>query len=39
MSHEQANVRKSLVFCMVDAYFIMEKESYDKYLARFNVNQ
>lgn len=32
-------MRKTLVFCMVDAYFIMDKEVYDRYLARFNVNQ
>jgi len=39
MNHEQANVRKSLVFSMVDAYFIMDKETFDKYLEKFNVNQ
>jgi hypothetical protein len=39
MNHSQANVRKTLVFCLVDAYFIMEKDVYEKYLSKFNQNQ
>ena len=39
MSHDSANVRKSLVFCMVDLSFLMRKDDYIKYMARFNPNQ
>lgn len=39
MGHSLANVRKTMVFAMVDAYFVMEKEEYDKYLSKFNINQ
>ena len=38
MSHISANVRKSLVFCMVDIYFLMNPEDFTKYLEQFNVN-
>jgi hypothetical protein len=39
MGHSSANVRKGLVFCMVDMYFNMEKEDYEKFLGKFNQNQ
>ena len=39
MSHSSANVRKGLVFCMVDMNFFMKKADYDKFLSRFNSNQ
>ncbi|CDW80330.1 clip-associated protein [Stylonychia lemnae] len=39
MSHDSANVRKSLVFCMVDMYFVMDHNDFSKYLTQFNVNQ
>ena len=39
MGHTSANVRKGLVFCMVDMYFLMEKRDYERYLSKFNANQ
>lgn len=39
MSHSSANVRKALVFTMVDMNFLMEKEDYEKFLNKFNPNQ
>lgn len=39
MSHDSANVRKSLVFCMVDMYFVMDHNDFNQYITQFNVNQ
>lgn len=39
MSHESANVRKSIVFLMVDVYFKIEPSEFSKYSDQFNVNQ
>lgn len=39
MGHTSANVRKSLVFCMVDMHFLLEASVFEKYLSRLNSNQ
>lgn len=39
MSHESPNVRKSLVFCMVEMHFVMEQSDFARYIAHFNSNQ
>lgn len=39
MGHTSANVRKGLVFCMVNMYFLMDKETYEHFLSKFNANQ
>lgn len=38
MTHASANVRKALVFCLVDMNFTMKKEDFDKFLLKFNAN-
>ena len=39
MGHSSANVRKGLVFCMVDMNFYMSRADYEVYLNKFNANQ
>ena len=38
MSHPSANVRKGLVFCMVDMNFMMKKADFDHFFNKFNAN-
>ena len=39
MSHESANVRKSIVFLMVDVYFKVDPSEFNMYQEQLNVNQ
>ena len=38
-THGSANVRKTIVFFMVDIYFMLNESDFSKYLARFGENQ
>ena len=38
-THPSANVRKSLIFFMVDLSFLVNAEAFAKYLSRFGDNQ
>ena len=38
-THGSANVRKTIVFFMVDISFMLHESDFSKYLARFGENQ
>ena len=39
MGHPIPNIRKALVFCMVDLHFLLSKSEFEKFMNKLNANQ